>query len=212
MTESFFMSSIENKSPMTDTTVMNDLSQSFGSFKQMMESYVSLMRYSPTEATWHIINHFLPCIGLRPYCYSPEESLKMCDRICELMCKQTMLRCDDLFLIGQYKTLNSTRDKKNLKRKRPRQVCKVAVQVQDDKVESEDSMSESCVSDNSQVDASPDIDTYAIWDAAWDSCSDDERNENANGDNCLVNPWQDPADLDLLSKATETPDVSLDDA
>lgn len=88
----------------------------------------------------------------------------------------------------------------------------MAVQVQDDKVESEDSMSESCVSDNSQVDASPDIDTYAIWDAAWDSCSDDERNENANGDNGLVNPWQDPADLDLLSKATETPDVSLDDA
>ena len=206
------MSSIENKSAMTDTTVMTDLSQYFESFKQMMESYVSLMRYSPTEATWHIINHFLPCIGLRSYCYMPEESLKMCDRICELMCKQNMLLCDDLFLVGQYKTLHTTHRRRILKRKRSKKVCKVAVQVQDDKVESEDSMSESCVSDNSHADVSPDIDTCAIWDAAWDSCSDDERNENANGDNCLVNPWQEPAEVDLLSKVTETPDVSLDDA
>ena len=37
-------------------------------------------------------------------------------------------------------------------------------------------------------------------------------NENQNGDNCLVNPWQEPAEVDLLSKVTETPDVSLDDA
>ena len=74
------------------------------SFRCMMQSMITNMRFSPREATWHTINHYLPCIGIRSYSYSTSESLKLCNVIEKQLINMTELLCDDVFLIGKAKT------------------------------------------------------------------------------------------------------------
>lgn len=74
------------------------------SFKQKMHAMVVCMTYMPTEATWHEINHYVPCIGIPSYSYKPHESLDLCDRITSILETFDQMLRDDLFLTGRYKT------------------------------------------------------------------------------------------------------------
>ena len=81
---------------MTDEHTVN-------SFKQKMESLVTMMTYTPTQSTWHILNHYLPCMDIPSYSYDPSESLHLCDRIAAILPKLNQLHRDDLFIL-KYKT------------------------------------------------------------------------------------------------------------
>lgn len=92
------------------------------SFKYMMQSIISNMRFSPREATWHTLNHYLPCIGIRSYSYNTSESLQLCDAIEKQLNNMTELLCDDIFLVGKTKTSEMINEQINRESKRKRRV------------------------------------------------------------------------------------------
>ena len=74
------------------------------SYIQMMTSMITMMRYTPNEATWHRLNHFLPCMGILSYSYKCTDSLKLCDDIENKLGDLHDFARTDIFLFGKCKT------------------------------------------------------------------------------------------------------------
>lgn len=168
--------------------VGTDDDQTFASFKQMYKSLLALMRYTPSHATWHRINHWLPCIGLRPYSYNHYESLELCSRVESALDSLNSVLVDDLFLIGQYKTC--TRTQRRLYRRTPAVQQRVVAEDNDDDSSSSGS-SDILINDVMETDA-----------AAWaDDASENQSDEDRPDETGLVNPWEEDTNdaTDLLS-------------
>ena len=74
------------------------------SYIQMMTSMITMMRYTPNEATWHRLNHFLPCMGILSYSYKCTDSLKLCNDIENKLGDLHDFAKTDIFLFGKCKT------------------------------------------------------------------------------------------------------------
>lgn len=143
----------------------------YQSFSQMMRSIICVMRYTPSEGHWNVLNHYLPCVGLRPYCYEPEESLLLCSHVEKLLDRNTTLLCDDLFLVGRYKTSGMIQRRRTVYSERPiysAGIKKVYKEKEDDESSVQSSVGEELSSDDEKC----------------DQCQ------------TLVNPWQDVNDAD----------------
>lgn len=159
-----------------------ELTEHYLSFRQMMSSFLCIMRYTPTEGMWHTINHFLPCIGLPAYSYAPCDSLVLCDKIEQRLEQQTMILHDDIFLVGQYKTACRV-----MRRRRRR------VRPPDPKPEIDDNSVASDSSEASQGDVVGDVEA-----GNWDDASSDEEKPDGGVEPCLVNPWHEGTEGDVL--------------
>ena len=149
----------------------------FASFKQMYRSLLTMMRYTPSHATWHRINHWLPCVGLRPYSYNPHESLDLCSRIERALDSLDSILVDDLFLIGKYKACTGYRRRP---RRRAPDVQRRVPEDHDDESNSSES-TDILINDVMETDV-----------AAWaDDCSDVQSDDEKPDETGLVNPWED---------------------
>ena len=96
----------------------------------MMLGMVTRMIYTPTENTWHQINHYLPVIGLKSYSYKPHESLELCDRIVSSLETFEEMQRNDLYLVGMYKTTG--RYRRSCSTKDPRKPPEKMVETETD--------------------------------------------------------------------------------
>jgi hypothetical protein len=155
----------------------------------MMTNMITVMEYTPQVDTWHMLNHYAPCVGVQSYQFKPEESLQLCDEL-----KLRMLELSDFVEPSLFILPHEYRTKRSRSLKAPKRETEPAVPHADvidtiEKLEKQE-VDGNCGQVNADYAMTEDVES--VNDNA-DQFSDEVQSETSSvaSETILIeNPWQ----------------------